>query len=656
MNEKKFEFLNESHGDLTGKFRQAWTEESFNFERSVGKQRSFAETKDYIGASLSSKKLLAFFAFIILAIIVLISRTAFLQIYKGKQYRNLAENNRIRLRPIIAERGIVYDRFHTQLVQNIPSFSLSIVPQDFPNNKEEGKKIIEQISQITGVKEEEIQNLLDKYGRYSYESLVVKENLDHETALKLYIENANLPGILIEKGTKRLYLNKDPQEKNETLSFSHLLGYLGKLNEDDVKRLKNKGYLSSDSLGKSGLEKTYEEVLRGIYGQKKVEVDALGKEQNILAEEPPIPGKNLILSIDAQAQIKLENILSQQLVKTKTNKGVAIAMNPQTGEILAMVSLPSFDNNDFSGGISIQNYRQYLADKTKPLFNRAIGGSYPSGSTAKLVVAAAALQEKIASRNTAFSSVGGIEIGNWFFKDWRAGGHGITNVVRALAWSVNTYFYYIGGGYGNFSGLGADKIIQYMKEFNLGQSTGIDLPGESIGFLPSKEWKQETKGERWYVGDTYNLSIGQGDLLATPLQVAVWTSAIANGGKVVRPHLVKYIVDTNEKTTYEIPVEVLNDNFVSENNINIVREGMRECVKTGSCQLLNSLSFLTGGKTGTAQWSKKADPHAWFTSFAPYYNPKIVVTVLIEEGKEGSTTAMPVANEFLRWWGQKYLK
>jgi penicillin-binding protein 2 len=195
-----------------------------------------------------------------------------------------------------------------------------------------------------------------------------------------------------------------------------------------------------------------------------------------------------------------------------------------------------------------------------------------------------------------------------------------------------------------------------MQEFNLGKSTGIDLPGESIGFLPSKEWKQEAKGERWYVGDTYNLSIGQGDLLVTPLQVAVWTAAIANGGKIIQPHLGKYIVDTTAKTTYEIPTQILNSDFVSENNINIVREGMRECVKTGSCQLLNYLPFLTAGKTGTAQWSKKADPHAWFTAFAPYNNPKIVITVLVEEGEEGSTAAMPVANEFLRWWGQKYLK
>jgi len=656
MKNKFFEFFSNSHGDLRGKYRQTWVEESFGFEKQTGKQRVFSTTKDHLGVSLEGKKIFYFFLIIILGIILLILRVSYLQLFKGDDYRKMAENNRVRLRPIVAERGIIYDRFQTQLVQNVPSFLLSIVPQDFPKNKEKAREIIRQLTEITGVPEEKFQEILDKYGSYSYESLVIKENLDYETALKLYIENANLPGILIEKGTKRLYLNRDPEEETETLSLSHLLGYLGKLNEDDLKKLRSQGYLPTDSLGKSGLEKTYEEHLRGTYGKKKVEVDALGKEQNVLSEEPPTPGKNLILTLDAQAQVKMEKILSEQLKRLKLKKGVAMAMNPQNGEILAMVSLPSFDNNDFSGGISVSQYRKYLNDKNNPLFNRAVGGSYPSGSTVKMVVAAAALQEKVVTRATAFLSSGGLEVGNWFFKDWRVGGHGTTNVIRAIAWSVNTYFYYVGGGYKNFSGLGADKIIKYMQEFNLGKSTGIDLPGESIGFLPSKEWKQETKGERWYVGDTYNLSIGQGDLLTTPLQVAVWTAAIANGGKVIRPHLGKYVVDTTAKTTYEIPVQILNSGFVSENNINIVREGMRECVKTGSCQLLNYLPFLAAGKTGTAQWSKKADPHAWFTAFAPYNNPKIVVTVLIEEGKEGSTAAMPVANEFLRWWGQKYLK
>jgi len=656
MSNKFFDFFNKSHGDLSGKYHQNWIEESFNFENNFGRQRANTQTDTYVGASLSLKKLMIFFGIFSIGILILLFRVAYLQIFQGEEYRSLAENNRIRLRPIAAERGIVYDRFQTQLVQNIPSFSLSIVPQDFPKDKIQGDKILQQITDITGVPKADMQNILDKYGSYSYESLNIKENLDYETALKLYIENANLPGILIEKGTKRLYLNRAPDETYGTLSLSHLLGYLGKLNEDDLFSLKDKGYLSTDNLGKTGLEKSYEEILRGTYGKKKVEVDALGREQNVLAEDPPTPGKNLVLSLDVEAQVKLEKLLSTQLKITNRKKGVAVAMNPQTGEILAMVSLPTFDNNDFSGGISVAQYRKYLYDNTKPLFNRAIGGTYPSGSIVKLVVAAAALQEHLVTRTTAFLSTGGLEVGNWFFKDWQAGGHGVTNVIKALAWSVNTYFYYIGGGYNNFSGLGADKIIEYMKEFNLSKSTGIDLPGENTGFLPSKEWKLEAKNERWYVGDTYNLSIGQGDLLVTPLQAAVWTGAIANGGKVIQPRLGKYIVDTTEKTSYEIPTKILNNNFVDESNINIVREGMRECVKTGSCKLLNSLPFLAAGKTGTAQWSKKGDPHAWFTGFAPYYNPKIVITVLIEEGREGSTAAMPVATEFLRWWGAKYLK
>ena len=251
-------------------------------------------------------------------------------------------------------------------------------------------------------------------------------------------------------------------------------------------------------------------------------------------------------------------------------------------------------------------------------------------------------------------STGGLEIGDRMFRDWKAGGHGTTNVTRGIAWSVNTFFYYVGGGYKNFVGLGVDRIIKYMYLFNLGKKTEIDLTGEATGFVPSKDWKFKTKGEQWYVGDTYNLSIGQGDLLVTPLQVAVWTSAVANGGSVVQPHLGMHL---EEPVTHnKIPLNFKKSNVpVSAANLAIVRLGMKECVDYGSCQIMKTLPFSSGGKTGTAQWNANKDNHAWYTSFAPYDNPQIVVSILVEEGEEGSTAAQPIARDFLLWWGKKYL-
>jgi len=637
--------------DLKGKYKEKWVEESFNFEGGTQKQIPLAQTNDYLGLSIKEKKIKILFYFILTGVLIIFARLFYIQIFQGDYYSTLADGNRIRLRPIPAERGIIFDRYGRELVQNVPNFSLSIVPQDLPINSTERYEIIKKISTMSGVPQESIDTLLEKYKFYSYESLVIKENLDYDTALKLYIQNADLPGILIEKGTKRHYL---VEEGN--ISFSHLLGYLSKLNEKELEEFKDSGYLPSDSIGRVGLEKKYEQYLRGKYGRKKIEVNAIGKEQNILAEEPPQPGYNLKLTLDLDAQKELEKNVRQVLQRTGKKAASAIAMEPETGNILAMVSWPSFDSNKFADGIDVKSYKNYLDDPNQPLFNRVISGTYPSGSTVKLVVAAAALQERIITSKTTFLSTGGLEVGGHLFKDWKIGGHGITNVTKAIAWSVNTFFYYVGGGYGNFVGLGADKIIDYMHRFNLGEKTGIDLPGEDSGFVPSKKWKEEAKKEKWYVGDTYNLSIGQGNLLVTPLQVAVWTAAVANGGKIVSPHLGGSLINSITKKEEVVETKLLNQNMVSAENINIIKQGLRQCVTEGSCGLLRALPFASGGKTGTAQWSDKKGDHAWFTSFAPYEHPKIVVTVLVEEGEEGSTVAMPIAKDFLSWWGKKYLK
>lgn len=639
--------------DLDGKYKKSWVEESFVFEKSFGKQTASSGTKNYLGTSVKESKIFFLAIIIVLGVFLIFFKVSYLQLWRGNYYFGLAENNRVRLKPISAARGIIYDRFGNELTQNVPNFILAIVPQDLPVDEEKRKKVIAKISEVSGITEENLDNLLEKYKFYNYESLLIKDNLDYNTAITLYVQNADLSGIYIGKSTKRQYLIGDNAIGG--LSFSHLLGYLGKLNESELEELKNSGYLISDNIGKIGLEKFYEKELRGTYGMRKIEVDALGHEQSVLAEDPPTPGKNLYLSIDLEAQNKLEELIKNSFAKNGKKKSAAIAMDPRDGSVLAMVSWPTFDSNLFAGGITQKDYDAYLKDENNPLFNRAISGTYPSGSIVKPVIAAAALEEKIITQRQTIMSVGGLQIGDWFFPDWKAGGHGATNVTKALAWSVNTFFFYVGGGYKNFDGLGLARLLKYLRDFNLAQKTDIDLPGESEGFLPSEEWKEETKNEQWYIGDTYNLSIGQGDLSVTPIQAAVWTSAVANGGKIFNPRLGNKFIDPITQTEEKIKPKIIRENFVSQENLAVVRQGMRECVTYGSCQLLQTLPFMAAGKTGTAQWNSKKSTHAWFTSFAPYNDPQIVITVLVEEGGEGSVASMPIARDFLAWWGKKYL-
>jgi len=300
--------------------------------------------------------------------------------------------------------------------------------------------------------------------------------------------------------------------------------------------------------------------------------------------------------------------------------------------------------------VSQEEYNAFLNDENNPLFNRAISGEVPSGSTIKPVVAAAALQERVISENTSFLSIGGLHIGQWFFPDWKAGGHGVTNVRKALAESVNTFFFYIGGGYQDFVGLGVDRLVKYMRLFGLGEKSGLDLNGESAGFVPTSDWKEETKNEAWYIGDTYHISIGQGDILVTPLQVANFTAAVANGGILYRPYLVQSLLDENNQVVKQIEPQIIRRDFIDPYNLQVVREGMRQTVIAGSARSLSVLPVNSAGKTGTAQWSSKKQNHAWFTGFAPYENPEIVITVLVEEGREGSEVSVPIAKEILDWY------
>ncbi len=598
-----------------------------------------------------------FFVIGLFAVIFLIifSRAVYLQIVRGNYYAYLSENNRVRTQIIPAYRGIIYDRNNIPLVKNKSIFNLSLIPNKLSALPDERDGVLEIVAQAAGLPKKEIETVLLDYQAYPDQAVLIKSNLSHEEVLILTKHSFDFPAIVITEQIEREYIGGAEYAKLHNLnnkqkvdSLSHVLGYIGPISKEEYGSKKKDGYYLHDFIGKTGVEMSYEKILRGQFGKKQIEIDALGKEKRIIAKEYAIAGKDLTLAMDLDIQANLERIVQNNLYQFGKKRAVAILMNPNNGDVLALVSLPSFSNNDFTGGIPKNLYDKLINNPDEPLFFRAIAGEYPSGSVIKPLWAAAALEEGVITPKTSVLSVGGISVGKWFFPDWLGGGHGLTNVTRAIAQSINTFFYYIGGGFDNFNGLGLDRMIKYAIMFGLGKKTGIDLPFEKEGFLPTEEWKLETQGQEWYIGDTYHLSIGQGFLLVTPVQMAVLTSAIANGGTIIVPRLVKKITDKNAEKEVETGLKGRVE--VKTENLKTVSQGMRETVTYGSASKLNGLAVKVAGKTGTAQTSQNRPPHAWFTGFFPYENPELVITVLVEEGGEGSGIATQIARDFIGWY------
>lgn len=661
-----------SYGQLKDSYYYSdWTEHSF---------LSDAGDKEIVGRTFSFNKIFYIRVILLLLFSILLFRAAWLQIINGDYYYSLAEGNRLRVEIVEPRRGIIYDKNLTPLVRNTANFVLYLRPIDLPKSELERDGIIRQIAQILDNESAlnnlnkvntaenvgglslisdspsyfKIKTLLDEVvigSLESYQPLFIADNIEYNKAMLLSLNLNNLPGVFLSNKIRREYLFPviDEKKGDKALSLSHILGYTGKISEKELEKLGD-DYSVIDYVGKNGLEYFWERDLKGVVGRKNIEVDALGRQKKIVNEVPAQDGYNLRLAIDLGLQKKTEAVVRNYLDKLGLNRASVVIINPQNGEVLSLVSLPAYDNNLFAKGIKQEDYQNYLNDKNQPLFNRAVSGEFPSGSTFKLVVASAALQEKVVSETTSFLSTGGLHIGQWTFPDWKAGGHGQTNVRKAIAESVNTFFYYVGGGYQDFVGLGLDRLVKYSKLFGLGAKTGIDLPNEASGFVPTADWKKQTKKEPWYIGDTYHFSIGQGDVLVTSLQVANFTAAVANGGQLLEPHLVSAVLDANNNIVREVSKKVIRENFIDTYNNKVVREGMRQTVMAGSARSLQTLPVAAAGKTGTAQWSSKKAPHAWFTGFAPYDDPQFVITVMVEEGREGSSVAVPIAKEIMQWY------
>ncbi len=595
-------------------------------------------------------------ALLLLCFFALGAKIFFLQVVQGSGFRSLSENNRLREQVLLAPRGIVRDRNGEILAQNTASFNLVAVPFDLPKDGLDAE-----VGQLAGVLKLDAGSIADRLkniNRASFQPVIVAQDISQDQSILFETRASSFVGFSVQQTPIRDYV--------DAAEFSHVLGYTGIISPDELAGADPDRYDNNDYIGKLGIEQQYERYLHGINGYDQIEVDAAGKLIDVIGENAPQPGNTLVLNIDKGLQEELYGQFKPGM------KGAAVALDPRTGAVLALVSVPGFDNNLFAHGIQQGDYQALLGDKNLPLFDRAIAGTYPPGSTVKPMVATAALQEGVINENTVINDQGVLTIPNQYnpalrydFRGWKPGGLGAMTVRSAIAMSSDIFFYVAAGGYPNTAvpdGLGPEKLAEYYKKFNLGRQTGIDLQGEKPGTVPTPEWKAEYFKDdpilsKWYLGDTYHIGIGQGDVLVTPLQVAEWTATIANDGTGYQPQIAQKVLDSEGNVIFENKPQVIVSGIADPKNIKIVQQGMRQTVTSGTAKPLGSLPITSAGKTGTSQFDG-SDPtrtHAWFTAYAPYETPEIAITVLVEAGGEGNAAAEPIVQHALQWWaGNRY--
>jgi penicillin-binding protein 2 len=587
---------------------------------------------------------LLFGIFFILAVI-LFSKVFYFQIFEGKKLYTQAENNKGSVNLITPIRGIIYDKNMKKLVLNSPAYDLICDRAHFSFSSDQVSKEIKDIADTIGLNPVDI---ADKIQNTDSSEVLVADNINHEQLLNLEAKINDFQGCRIQQNTARDYVLGP--------IFSQVLGYTARINKDEYST--SAGYAINDYIGKTGLEKYYETYLRGTPGQSKSIKAAVSSQSGGQAVVQPEAGDNLVLNIDADLQTQLYDSLAKSIQKMGGKKGAAVAMDPRTGAVLALVSYPSYDDNSFSKGISQADYDKIANDPSQPLFDRAIAAKYPTGSTIKPFEASAALQEKIISPDKEINDPGYILIHSQYDPNvvYRYGGveaHGWVDMRKAIAVSSNIYFYTVGGGYEDQQGLGPARIKKYLSLFGWDQKTGIDLPGEFSGFIPDPAWMKATRGQIWHDGDTYNLSIGQSDLETTPLQVASAYCAIANGGILYKPQIVNKIISGDAtKTVQEFSPQIIRSNFIDPQNLEIVREGMRDGVDKdyGLSKMLNDLPVQVAAKTGTAEIGLLNQYNVWSSVIAPYNNPQIVLVVTAENVNGLGAVTLPVAHDVLNWY------
>ena len=597
-----------------------------------------ATLKNYLQESrrfLSRVIVAVLFVFILIALLVY--QLFSLQVIEHEHFTTLSQDNRVKVLPLPPTRGLIYDRNGVLLAQNRPSYSLEITPEQVKDID----KTLQRLTGILGITEEEAERFhrLRRQNR-RFESIPIRINLSDEEAALFAVYRHELPGVDIQARLLRHYPYTD--------KTAHILGYVARISEKDLEILEPSQYAGSTHTGKNGIEKTYETTLHGSVGLQRVEVNAIGRIVRILEEEPPQPGHDLLLHLDSSLQEVAINALGGET-------GSVVAIDPKTGGILAMVSQPAYDPNLFVEGISSKDYNALQKDAEKPLYNRAMRGQYPPGSTVKPFIGLGGLETQTIDFDSSRYCPGFFRLPNHShkYRDWKKTGHGPMDLESAIVQSCDVFFYQLAYD------MGVDKLNQYLSQFNFGELTGIDIVGELPGLLPSREWKRQSRRQAWYPGETLIMGIGQGYFLATPLQLAAATAAFANNGIFHTPRIVSEIKDKTVDTKFPLKGKKRPIDIVDKRHWDDVHQAMLNVTEhpRGTAKRIRNDEYQIAGKTGTAQVftvkqdeeydeekiTRKMRDHALFIAYAPADDPRIAIAVIVEHGGHGGSTAAPIA-------------
>lgn len=587
-----------------------------------------------------NQRLIGALIVVLLLFAVMILRLVHLQVFEGEELRRLSEINSIRLQDIHPPRGLIYDRSGRTLVDNRPAFDLAIVLKD--------ARPVDLTLQRLGLLLDEPDDLLalriqNGRQRGPYTPILLKPDMGRDTLASIQVHNFKLPGVVVQVSPRRHYLHGP--------LASHLLGYMGEISPEELRRPVFEEYKRGEFIGKFGVERAYEDVMRGRRGGRQVEVNAIGQVVRVLKTVDAIPGQDVVLTLDYDLQLRTEALLAGRA-------GAAVALDPGSGKILAMASSPSFDPNLFVSGMTRDQWSDLITNPYRPLENKAIQGEYPPASVYKIIPTIAGLEEGIIDSQTTHFCPGFYRFGNRDYRCWKRGGHGHVNVIQAMAQSCDVFFYRVG------EALGVDRIAHYARQLGLGKTTGFNVDREARGLIPTAEWKRHRFGEPWHRGETLSVAIGQSFNLTTPLQLAVMTAAVGNGGTRYKPYLVDRILTAEGELVHQTVPEVLGDMQLQPLTWSLLKQGLWAVVNeprgTAFGSRIRGLEYA--GKTGTAQVvarpgddepiveerEERHRNHALFVAYAPSENPKIAVAVVIEHGESGSRAAAPVAHEMIK--------
>lgn len=590
------------------------------------------------GASELRARTKVLYFILILAFLGLGSRLLFLQVVQGERYVFLSENNRVRIKRVPGTRGMVFDRQGQLLVDSRPSFDLLFVPED----AQDAEVTLRHLARYLGRPEEELLAIVEENKtRAAFDDIVLGKDVDWATVVAVESHQLDLPGVTLRVRPRRSYANGPVA--------AHVLGYLGEIGPKQLKLLKDQGYALGDEIGQYGLEKRWETLLRGQSGGQQFEVDALGRRIRVLHEVADIPGYTVHLTLDREVQETAYEALQGK-------EGTIVAIDVNTGAIVAMVSTPAFDPNSFARGIKAEDWRTLIKDRLRPLSNRSTQGQYPPGSTFKIIMAIAGLEEGLVQPDSQIFDPGYLVFGNRTFRDWKKHGHGYVDLHKGIVESCDVYFYHLG------QRIGVDRIAKWSRAFGLGEKSGIALDEEKSGLIPDTQWKRKRYRQPWYPGETLSIAIGQGYLTVTPLQMANMMAAVANGGTLYRPRIVSRVESVDGATVHEYGPEKIRTIDLKKTTLERVHKALADVVRsaTGTGGGARSAMVAIAGKTGTAQVIEmkgaylKSEQlsyfnrdHAWFVAYAPVENPKIALAVLVEHGGHGGSAAAPLAKKVI---------